>query len=315
MKLKLLFGLFIVPCWYTSAQTVSVPDPIFEQLLIDKEIDTDGIINGQMATADGSAITSLIITYEDYNNQFINDLTGIEAFTNLESLTVNFTEIEELNVSTLINLKYLDCQDNMLSSLDVSNNALLEYLDISTGGDVYPLNNITEIDLSHNQNINKLDASGWSTTYINLKNGNNNPNMHIDISAFSDGMGPPPDGHTCIEVDDAVAAQNNQSPYSEWTINDWQKTYSLVADCSLGIKDFNKNFVSVYPNPVSDVLNFKTIDGTATQKAIVLDISGRAIKEYNDISDYISVSDIQAGTYILKLVSGKETFTQKIIKK
>lgn len=314
MKKFLLTSLLIIGTFSISAQTVSIPDPIFEQLLITKQIDSDGTVNGQITTADALALTSLIITYEDnVNFEFITSLTGIEAFTNLESLTVNFTMIEELNVSTLVNLKYLDCQDNMLSSLDVSNNPLLEYLDISTGGDVLPLNSITEIDLSNNPNIKTLDASG-GITYINFKNGNNNPDTHIDISAFFVG-GPPPDGHTCIEVDDAVAAQNNLTPYSEWTIQHSNQTYSLVADCALGTEDFNTAQVSVYPNPTSDILRFKTSDNTTIDKAIVFDISGRVVKEYSNISDSIYIADLQTGTYILKLVSGKETFTQKVIKK
>jgi hypothetical protein len=313
MKRKLLTLFCIAASYVTTAQTTSIPDPVFEQLLIDKEIDSDGIVNGQISSTDALAVTSLIITYDDnIDLEFINDLTGIEAFTNLESLTVNFTMIEELNVSTLIKLKYLDCVDNMLTSLDVSNNPLLEHINISTGGDVGPLNSITELDLSHNPNIKKILASG-GVDRINLKNGNNNPDMYINISAFYMG-GPPPNGHTCIEVDNEDAAQNNQSPYSEWTIVHEYQTYSLVADCSLSTKDFNATAISVYPNPASDVLHFEVMD-TIVDKAVVFDISGRIVKENTQISgNSISVSDLQAGTYILKLITNRGTFTQKIIK-
>ncbi|MDV6168447.1 T9SS type A sorting domain-containing protein [Flavobacterium sp. DG1-102-2] len=315
MKRKLLFALLAAPCFYATAQTTNIPDPIFEQLLIDKEIDTDGIINGQIDTADALAVTDLVITYEDnINFNFISDLTGIEAFTNLESLIVNFTEAGELDVSTMIHLKHLDCVDNMLSSIDVSNNPLLEYLDISTGGDVGPMNYISEIDLSHNPNIKMILASG-GVGRINLKNGNNNPDMHINISGFYDGMGPEPDIYTCIEVDNAEAAQNNQAPYSDWTIAHVYATYSLVTDCSLGTEDFDAAKASVYPNPTSDILYFQTNDGTIINKIIVFDISGRIVKEYGNISDSFSISDLQAGAYIVKLASEKEIFTQRVIKK
>lgn len=82
-------------------------------------------------TADALAVTTLINAPEPGSGEYIEDLTGIEGFINLESLTVNFTNIGELNVSTLVNLKYLDCVDNGLTSLDVSSNPLLEYLDIT----------------------------------------------------------------------------------------------------------------------------------------------------------------------------------------
>lgn len=315
MKKTLLTAILACSGFTALAQVVNIPDPIFEQLLIDKDIDTDGTVNGQISTADALATTTLTITYEDNNDlQFITDLTGIEAFTNLEHLTINFTEIEELNVSTLVKLKHLNCVDNWLGSLDVSNNPLLEYVNISTGGDVGPLNYISELDLSNNPNIKTVLAAG-GIGYINLKNGNNNPDMLITISAFYEGMGPEPNIYTCIEVDDAEAAQSNALPYSEWTINHQYATYALVDDCSLNSQKFNKNTVSVFPNPASDVLNIQVSNGMTADNATLFDISGRLVKEYNSITDgQVSVSGLQPGTYILKLVSGKETFTQKVIK-
>lgn len=317
MKKKLLTIVCIAGSYVAAAQTINIPDPVFEQVLIDKEIDSDGIVNGHILTADALAVTTLTITSPDItSNITIEDLTGIEGFTNLEILNVNVTLIDELNINTLTKLKRLGCSDNMLTSLDVSNNPLLEYLNISSAGDVMPINNITQIDLSHNPNIKTLTAVG-GINYINLKNGNNKPDITINISSGSFGI--PPEviqGNTCIEVDNATAAQNNQLPYSAWTINHDNKTYSLVASCTTGTEDFKNTMISVYPNPVSDVLHFDTQDGTLIEKAVLFDISGRTVREYNTISDSaISVSDLQSGTYILKLISSKGTFTQKVIKK
>jgi hypothetical protein len=317
MKKELLTIMCIAGSYIATAQTITIPDPVFEQVLIDKEIDSDGIVNGQILTADALAVTTLTITSPDIvSNITIEDLTGIEGFTNLESLYVSVTMIEELNVSTLAKLKHLACADNMLTSLNVSNNPLLEFLNITSTGDVLPINNITQIDLSNNPNIKTLVAVG-GINYINLKNGHNNPDMTINIGSGSWGI--PPEviqGHTCIEVDNAAAAQNNQLPYSAWTINHANKTYALVADCSLSTKDFTKDAVSVYPNPASDVLHFDIKNESTIEKAVLFDISGRTVREYNEISNNtLSVSDLQSGTYILKLVSNKVVFTQKVIKK
>lgn len=316
MKKELLTIMCIAGGYMATAQTINIPDSVFEQVLIDKEIDSDGIVNGQILTADALAVTTLTITSPNIGTNNIEDLTGIEGFTNLESLTVTVTMISELNVNTLTKLKHLNCAGNMLTNLDVSNNHLLEYLDIYSTGDVLPINSITQIDLSNNPNIKKLIATG-PINYINLKNGNNNPEMNIDINSGSWGV--PPEviqGHTCIEVDNPTAAQNNQLPYSAWTISHANKTYALVADCSLSTKDFTKDAVSVYPNPASDVLHFDVKNESTIEKAVLFDISGRAVREYNDISNNaLSVSDLQNGTYILKLVSNKGVFTQKVIKK
>lgn len=308
---------FIAVSYKATSQITYIPDPLFEQELIAQNIDSDGIVNGQILTSDALAVTSLTLYYVGSGTgQYIEDLTGIEDFINLESLIVNGTMVEELNVSTLVNLKYLDCVDNMLTSIDVSNNILLEYLDVSSGGDVYPMNHFTEIDLSNNPNIDTLHAVG-GITKINLNNGNNNPNMFINIIATYQDTDPDEIyGHTCIEVDDVELAQNNQYPYSEWTVYHAYMTYSYTNDvetCVLNVTSFEENKINIYPNPVSDVLYFETAD-TAIEKVILYDTLGRKVTEQNNI-DNISVSDLQKGSYILKIFSDKGVQTETIIVK
>lgn len=308
---------FIAVSYKATSQITYIPDPLFEQELIAQNIDSDGIVNGQILTSDALAVTSLTLYYVGSNiGQHINDLTGLEDFINLESLIVNGTTVEELNVSNFVNLTYLDCVDNMLTSIDVSNNILLEYLDVSSGGDVYPMNHFTEIDLSNNPNIDTLHAVG-GITKINLNNGNNNPNMFINIIATYQDTDPDEIyGHTCIEVDDVELAQNNQYPYSEWTVYHAYMTYSYTNDvetCVLNVTSFEENKINIYPNPVSDVLYFETAD-TAIEKVILYDTLGRKVTEQNNI-DNISVSDLQKGSYILKIFSDKGVQTETIIVK
>lgn len=306
----------IATSYIMTAQTISIPDPIFEQLLIDKDIDSDGIVNGMILTADALAVTTLTITSPDIaSNISVDDLTGIEGFTNLENLNVYATMIEELNVSALTKLKSLSCADNMLTSLDVSNNSLLENLNISSFGDVGPISHIEEIDLSHNPNFKELTATGNFIKYINLKNGNNNLQVKLNLSS---GEFDYPDdhivGHICIEVDDPQAAQNNQLPYSAWNIYHRNKTYTFAENCALSNNEFNINTVSVYPNPVSDVLYLKTSNGIPVDKAILYDISGRIVNEYfNSTAEEIPVSNLEKGIYVLQIFSGKHTQTEKII--
>lgn len=311
MKRKLLTILSLATGYVTTAQTINIPDPIFEQVLINQEIDSDGIVNGMILTADALAVTELDIDPYIALGANIGSLTGIEAFINLESLKVNRTEIEELNVNTLNKLKYLDCPRNMLSSIDLSNNILLEELIISIGDDVYPLNQINVIDLSNNPNIKKIVAQ--SVYRINLKNGNNTTDMLIDVNGFFMGGGPEPEGYICIEVDDAVAASNNQPPYSDWNVSHWYKTLTYSENCSLSADAFNKNTISIYPNPATDVLHIVTTNGSRIEKAVLYDLSGRIVKEYNAVSESISVSGLQKGIYMMQVFSGNETQSQKII--
>src|SRR5690554_2228417 len=317
MKKTLYLLFFIAVSYKATAQITYIPDPLFEQELINKNIDSAGVLNGHVLTSDALAVTSLMIYDVIGNNgEYISDLTGIEAFINLESLIVSTTMIEELNVSTLVNLKYLDCLDNALTSVDVSNNILLEYLDITSGGDLFPFNGFSEIDLSNNPNIHTLKASGVSK--INLNNNNNNENMFIDIGCWWCWDYPTDyiEGNVCIEVDNAIVAHNNPYPYSEWTVYHAYKTYSYTDDveaCVLNVTSFEENKISIYPNPVSDMLYFETA-GVTIEKVMVFDLSGRKILEQNQVNN-LQVSDLQKGNYILKIVSTKGIQTEKIIVK
>jgi len=220
MKNILYILFFIAISYKTMAQIIFIPDTQFEQFLIDKGIDSDGVVNGQVLTTDIENITTLII-----DNNYLTDITGIEDFAMLENLTVNFCELTSLDVSNNLNLKFLDVSNCGLTELDVSKNVLLEKLYCGNPtDDVGPHNIVSHIDLSSNPNINTLHAENKSIFLksIILKNGNNNTNMKIDISISYYGMWDDPDYNpydiyntVCIEVDDEDLAQNNQFPYSE----------------------------------------------------------------------------------------------------
>lgn len=321
MKNILYILSFIAVSYKATAQITYIPDQGFEQALIDLEIDSDGIINGQVLTSDVNNITELSI-----NNwgPYIYDLTGIQDFSSLENLTINYTEIETLDVSQNLQLKELNCGNNWLSAIDVSSNTLLEVLYIGNyGGDVGPFNAIEEIDLSNNPNINTLNIKDMysSLKRINLKSGNNNPNMTIDISNSAPyGSWEDPDydpnaiySTVCIEVDDENLAQNNQFPYLDWDITYYHTFYTFtenMVQCSLSTPSFTQPKTKIYPNPVSDVLYFDT----TTEKVTVFDLSGRKVLEQNQVNS-IAVSELEKGNYIIKLVSNKGVQTEKIIVK
>src|SRR5690554_3205494 len=157
MKNILYFLFFIAVSYKITAQITYIPDQGFEQHLINLNIDSDGIINGQVLTSDVENVTELEIFGYDYFE--LSDLTGIQDFTSLEKLSITFSEITELDVSQNLQLKELNCGNNWLSEIDVSYNTLLEVLYIGNyDGDVGPFNMIEEIDLSSNPNLHTLNA-------------------------------------------------------------------------------------------------------------------------------------------------------------
>lgn len=71
--------------------------------------------------------------------------------------------------------------------------------------------------------------------------------------------------------------------------------------------------IQLYPNPVSEKLFFDLKSNISIQKVQIFNFLGRKVTEQNNISDNISVSDLQEGSYIIKIFSDNGIQTEKII--
>jgi len=169
--ISLLFSTLIF------AQYTAVPDTVFEQYLIDEGIDTDGIINGQFLTANAIGVDFLDLDFLP-----VSDLTGIEAFVDLErldardtnfasadfsqnillnQLTIVNSPLNSINLSQNINLLTLFADNCELSSIDVSNNINLNQLSIDN-------NYLTSIDVSNLQLMSSFSLEGNNFTSLDL---------------------------------------------------------------------------------------------------------------------------------------------------
>jgi len=82
----------------------------------------------------------------------------------------------------------------------------------------------------------------------------------------------------------------------------------------LEVNDIDKNVISVYPNPVKDVLNIKS--NKETSRISIYNIAGQLIKDEEIKNDRVNVSDLNAGNYIGKIIlKNGQTQTVKVIKK
>jgi len=84
-------------------------------------------------------------------NLGIADLTGIEHFTALTSLTIHYNKLTKLDVSKNTALTSLACGENLLTELDVSKNTALKLL-------ACPANQLTKLDLSNNKALTSLSC-------------------------------------------------------------------------------------------------------------------------------------------------------------
>jgi serine protease AprX len=124
-----------------------------------------------------------------------------------------------------------------------------------------------------------------------------------------------------IEIDSPVAAGAYTIQIThKGTLTGGSQNYSLIVsgvNQNLSSEDFNTNnlFVSIYPNPVSNILNFVTQENTVLNQIAILDISGKEIiKSKNVNSNSIDVSSLQAGVYFVKFTSEDKSTVKKFIK-
>lgn len=128
----------------TSVCIVNIPDANFKAaLLADPAINTNN--DGEIECAEASAFTGAIAV----NGLNISDLTGIEAFTALTSLDCGQNQLSSLDLSQTTFLTSVWADDNAISSINVNNLGDLDYLDCSN-------NQLTSIDLSLSTGIETL---------------------------------------------------------------------------------------------------------------------------------------------------------------
>lgn len=164
------------------AQFTNIPDPYFEQVLVDQSIDSDSLVNGQILTSDITGITDFALP----QGNVIVDLTGIEDFESLQNLVVHGSYLQILNLSSNSNLKSLKyLGGNQIASLDLATNTNLEILEIYG---IYSLN----INISGCANLKRL-GSYAPLIGLNVQNNINLeflyltefPNASIDLSQNS----------------------------------------------------------------------------------------------------------------------------------
>ena len=113
-----------------------------------------------------------------------------------------------------------------------------------------------------------------------------------------------------------VNATNGDHYYRIRSIEqDGKIAYSTVVKVSIGKGNAG---IAVYPNPVKNFLNIKLPDsfnGPLTVK--ISDITGRIVSDnlYSTASNHLKINlkDFAKGTYLVKLVTDKDEFVQRIV--
>ncbi|WP_419495310.1 DUF7619 domain-containing protein [Chryseobacterium bernardetii] len=91
-------------------------------------------------------------------------------------------------------------------------------------------------------------------------------------------------------------------------------TYTTTIAGSLATSQVknDKNTISIYPNPVKDILSLKSPDEVT--KVEIYDVAGRIINSMGAKGNSINVSDLPKGNYLIKLFLKDKVSVQKFIK-
>jgi len=258
MKKTLLF-IALISFAFMQAQIVNIPDANFKAYLIgNSNINTNG--DSEIQIAEAQSYTGEL----QISNLSIADLTGIEAFT-----------------SPYMNV--LNCNDNLLSSLDLSSNDNLTHIYCEG-------NQLTSLDLNANTNLVILGC-GNNPNLVNLflKNGNNS---NIDVYGYvaSDFENLPNLQNVCVD-----ALNTN---LTNFITNEVGHAVNFTTDCStLSLSENNAIDFSVYPIPTDDRLYIKS--KTEISKITIYNKLGQLIKSTTE--NQINISNLAQGLYLVKV--------------
>ena len=204
------------------------PDDNFRKYLSEQDYGKDGIITEEELK------TIRYISVNSYPGGIVS-LQGIEFFTALEKLDCNNNQITSLDLSKNTALTELTCIINQLASLNVSNNTALKVLDCLD-------NQLTSLDVSNNTALKVLDCSDNQLTSLDVSKNtalkdlgcSNNQLVSLDISKntaltrLSCGS----NQLASLNLSKNTALENLWCTYNQLTLLDLSKNTALIwLDC------------------------------------------------------------------------------------
>ncbi len=223
-----------------------------------------------------------------------NQISSIDLSnnTNLKNLRFSRNNFTTIDLSNLVLLESINGNDNQLIEIDLTN---LYYLkDINFLG-----NQLITLDLSTNSMLETVVLISNNLSSLNLKNGNNE-NITGLVTVGNQNL-------FCIDVDDP-----SQAPYPGWLVLP-QTIFS--EDCSLNIIDLDTTTdISIYPNPVINVLKITNEDELKIKSLKLYDYLGRLVAEKVKDLNFLDVSNVQSGVFFLSIETDTGILFKKLIK-
>ncbi len=267
------------------------PDATFRSY-VSENFDTDN--SGTLSEEEIGNVTEI-----DVNGLSISSLKGIEFFTSLEVLYCNDNHLTSLDVSSNTNLTYLHCYRNQLTSLNVSGNTNLTYLDCYN-------NQLTSLDVSGNTNLTALSCSGNALTNLNLSSNTNLTSLYCSDNPL-----------TSLNVSSNTNLTSLHCSNNQLTSLDVSSNINLTelecANNQLAVFDVNSNtnltFLYCSYNPLTslDVSSNTALTylGCQQNNLTSLDVSSNTALTYLDCSDnQLTSLDLSSNINLTELECG-----------
>ena len=155
---------------------VAIPDINFQKYLTD----TFGIVISDNSVAYGDIKHIEKIDCDNWEEELnIKSLEGIQHFTALTDLNCIENQLTDLDVSQNKALTFLDCSWNQLTDLDVSQNTALT--ELFCGG-----NQLMDLDVSKNTALTELFCGGNQLTDLDVSKNSALTYLQCDINQLTD---------------------------------------------------------------------------------------------------------------------------------
>ena len=229
----------------------------------------------------------------------------------LVMLVVDRLDLEELDLSENKNLELLSIKENNFSSYDFGSIPSLRWVDFSE-------NPFTEVDFSSNELLCGMYGNECpNLTFINVRNGNNTEFQYGDWCNFNTG------GDIDWRAPSGIYVSNNPQlttmcvdnvSYAEKNFSEVQANVNYTENCELNIDGLNSIEVSIYPNPVTDELYLTS--GVTLSSISVMNLLGQQVLSATSNSNIksLDVSNLDSGTYFVRVTAATSSQVFQIIK-
>lgn len=183
----------------------------------------------------------------------------------------------------------------------------------SNTGEVFPDRLQVRLNKTNgaNPNSNSEDVGGFTELLLDVNPTLNSTDYPLDWTQYSIQISGLAGSTNCkigfrYHVNNGGAAAEN----SEYIGLD---TFSI--DRTLSTTSIVAAKFKVYPNPSEDILYIDRLENSDVQKVLIVDMTGKIVKETSSFTNSITISELKTGIYILNIQTNEGIAKKRIIKK